>query len=45
MCSRLSCEYHKSTHTQSVILVELDGPRLRTVGIQLVGNMQAGKSA
>ena len=44
MCSKLRCEHHKSTYTQSVLLVELDGPRLRTVGVQLVGIMQADKS-
>lgn len=30
------CTLH-ATNTQSVMLVELDGPRPRTVGVQVVG--------
>lgn len=42
---RLSCLCLLCSRVQSVMLVELDGARKRTVGVQVVGTQQAAGSS
>jgi hypothetical protein len=44
LLARLPCASPYPRLPQSVMLVELDGPRKRTVGVQVVGQAKAGGS-